>query len=112
MEFAMISLSKAKNDVKMILEKIGVKVTEVALCTANVVYRKNTLAYIYKHEYQSVESALTKFVEEESKNETIEEFYLWSEYEGGNRYLNIGYFLKPKNGITKLVTFSVLVPTV
>ncbi|MFP3190998.1 MAG: hypothetical protein RXR31_06690 [Thermoproteota archaeon] len=110
-EFTPVSLSKAKKDIKESLEKIGIKVNEVARCVANVIYRKSTLSYLYNHEFSNIEVALRKFVEE-SKEDKIGEFYMWSEYEGGNRYLNIGYFLKSTNGLIKLVTISVQVPQI
>lgn len=110
-EFTPISLAKAKQDVKETLEKIGIKVNEVAKCVANITYRKSTLTYLYKHEFVNIEPALKKFAEE-SKGESTNEFYLWSEFEGENRYLNVGYFLKPTNGLIKLVTLSILVPRI
>lgn len=106
----MVSVEKVKKDVIELLKKLGIEAEEVASCTANIKKRKGYASYIYSHEYQGLEAKIKSFIEDPEFKEIKPKVFVWTEYEGQYRYVQVGYFLpKSEDGLTKLSLLSITV---
>ncbi|MDT7891240.1 MAG: hypothetical protein RQ952_00675 [Thermoproteota archaeon] len=108
MALSTVPLDKVKKDIVSILKSLGIDAEEVASCIANIKKRKGYTTYIYSHEYASLESRLRAFIEDVEYKQLKSKVYVWSEYEGQYRYVQVGYFLpKTDEGLTQLVVLTV-----
>lgn len=103
-----VPLDKVKKDIVNILKSLGIEAEEVAACVANIKKRKGYTTYIYPHEYASLEARLRAFIEDVEYKQIKSKIYVWSEYEGQYRYVQVGYFLpKTDDGLTQLSIFTI-----
>ncbi len=104
-----VSLDKVKKDIISILKGLGIEAEEVASCNANIKLRKGYASYIYANDYVTLEAKLKSFVEDEDFKKSKSKVYVWSEYEGQYRYVQVGYFLPNEGGLTRLNILTVSV---
>ncbi len=104
-----VPIDKVKKDIISILKELGIEAEEVASCSSNIEVRKGYARYIYVEDYADLEAKLKSFVEDQDFKKSKSKVYVWSEYEGQYRYVQVGYFLPSEGGLTRLNILTVSV---